>query len=121
VSQSDADGPGRRHRGHHVLDLEADHAAAGDRHSDSGDALLDLALRGDQVAVVDVDDAAALRAVLLHQRQRAVQRKEGDVAAGVLGHGGDDRVGRVQHGHAAGATFCTITRLSTARSSSVVM
>ena len=28
----DADGPGRGHRGHRVLDLEADHAAAGDRH-----------------------------------------------------------------------------------------
>ena len=95
------DGPGGGHRCHHVFDLETDHATARERHIVQVHLVEGFTLLGDQVAVVDVDHAAALGAVHGHHRMLAVGGKEGDVAAAVVGHADHHRVGGVEHRHAA--------------------
>nr|GEU28368.1 hypothetical protein [Tanacetum cinerariifolium] len=82
---------------HHVIDLEADGAVAGDRHFRQGDASLVLAFGGDQVAIFHVHGAAALRQVRGDHGMAAIGAEEDHLALAGGRHGSDDRIDRVQH------------------------
>jgi hypothetical protein len=71
---------------------------------------------------VAVDDAFALRAVHGHQRMIAVAGEEGDAARAGIGHPRHHRIGGIEDRDAGhGLTFWTMTRLTTERSSTVLM
>jgi hypothetical protein len=128
AGQAGADGvpaqagaPGGRHGGHRVLDLEADRAVAGQRDVGQGHGLAPVAFGGHDAALVHEDAALALGAVGGQHRVVAVRREVDDAARAGGGHHHAVRVGGVEHRIALRATFCTMTRLSTVRSSTVVM
>ena len=94
--------PRGSHAGHDIFDLKAQCARQGDGNAVERDVVLEAALRGDQIAVFDVNHGIALRPVGGHDGVVPIERKEGNRASRFAGHGHDVGVGGVEHGDAVG-------------------
>ena len=97
-----AQAPGCADGGQRVFHLKADEALVGDGHAREGQAFFKAAFGADDVAVLHIDHALALREVGFDDGVLAVLREEDDAAGAAGGHGDDVGVGGVEHGAAGG-------------------
>ena len=94
--------PGCSHRGHHVVHLETDGAAQGDRNFREGDAVLNVAFGSDHTSVFHVHHGLPLRPVCRHDGVKLVGSKEDDRALALACHGRHVGVNCIEHSRTFG-------------------